>query len=40
MGEVGRWGKWRSCLITLSPQNPPQRARSDHPISRLPTPEY
>ncbi|TRV41975.1 MAG: hypothetical protein EWV53_06190 [Microcystis panniformis Mp_MB_F_20051200_S9] len=35
-GEVGKWGsgevgKWGGCLITLSPPNPPQRARSDPP---------
>ncbi|WP_172969748.1 MULTISPECIES: hypothetical protein [Microcystis] len=37
-GEVGKWGsgevgEWGSCLITLTPQNPPQSARSDHPDS-------
>ncbi|AVQ72564.1 hypothetical protein B5D77_15735 [Microcystis sp. MC19] len=38
--EMGKWGsgKWGSGGIstkTLKPQNPPQRARSDHPISCL-----
>ncbi|MCA2549633.1 MULTISPECIES: hypothetical protein [unclassified Microcystis] len=31
-GEVGKWGSGGISTNTLTPQHPPQRARSDHPI--------